>query len=65
MDLIIGIGVPVEIRSHAVVLGWGFRTVYYMPSNLSQVMPMDVNERRKRSLSRWNIYKILEQISEM
>ncbi|KAJ8979134.1 hypothetical protein NQ317_016752 [Molorchus minor] len=63
--LIIGIGVPVEIKSNAVVLGWGFRASYGMPANLSELMPMDANTRRRRSVSRWDIYKTLERMSEM
>ncbi|KAJ8979135.1 hypothetical protein NQ317_016753 [Molorchus minor] len=63
-NLIIGIGVPVELKSSAVVLGFAFRAVYTLPSNLSQLMPMDQNTRRRRSTSRWEIYRILEDISE-
>ncbi|KAJ8938430.1 hypothetical protein NQ318_011869, partial [Aromia moschata] len=63
--LIIGIGVPLELPSHAVILGWAYRAVYSLPSNLSQLMPMDQNTRRKRAVSRWDVYKVLEQMSEM
>ncbi|KAJ8921348.1 hypothetical protein NQ315_002963 [Exocentrus adspersus] len=66
IQLIIGIGVPVELKSQAVVFGWGFRAFYRLPSNLSEVRPMDESARRtKRSLSRWDVYRMLEQMSDM
>ncbi|KAJ8938431.1 hypothetical protein NQ318_011870 [Aromia moschata] len=65
INLIIGIGVPLELKTPSVVFGWGFRAFYYMPANLSEVMPMDLNVRKRRSVSRWDIYKTLEKMSEI
>ncbi|XP_018575984.1 uncharacterized protein LOC108914621 [Anoplophora glabripennis] len=65
IQLIIGVGIPVEIKSHAVVFGWAYRAVYGLPTNLSELMPMDYNERKKRSASRWDIYQMMEQMSEV
>lgn len=64
-QLIVGIGVPVEVTPEAVVFGWAFRAFYTMPNNVSELTLMDYGaSSKKRSISRWDLYKVLEHDSE-
>ncbi|VEN60369.1 unnamed protein product [Callosobruchus maculatus] len=68
IQLIIGIGVPVEVEPESVIVGWAFRAFYTMPTNISQLMLQDYGSRarnRRSTVSRWDVYKALEQQAEM
>ncbi|KAJ8938433.1 hypothetical protein NQ318_011872, partial [Aromia moschata] len=56
-------GVPLEIASNTVVVGWAFRASYNLPTNISQLVIRE--SRKRRSLSRWDVYEMLEKDSEM
>lgn len=63
--MIFGLGVPVEVTPDAAVFGWELRAYYAMPSNLSQLTLSDYGSTRKqRSVSRWDIYRMMEHDSE-
>ncbi|RZC39204.1 uncharacterized protein BDFB_009818 [Asbolus verrucosus] len=67
LQIITGFGIPVDLRLETVIIGSIIKGYYYLPTNVSIFKPFgDVYyERRKRSLSRWDIYDLLAQVWQM
>ncbi|XP_044258573.1 uncharacterized protein LOC123007374 [Tribolium madens] len=67
LQIITGIGVPLDLQLETVVIGWIIKGYYRLPTNVSDIKPFGnvYYERRKRSLSRWDIYDLLAQMWQM
>ncbi|KAH1005729.1 hypothetical protein HUJ04_006658 [Dendroctonus ponderosae] len=63
--LIFGIGIPFEVDEHSINMGMVMKAYYQLPNNSTYYTHPTINfERGKRSNSRWNIYKLLQNFIE-
>ncbi|KAJ8979149.1 hypothetical protein NQ317_016769 [Molorchus minor] len=60
--VVVGVGVPLELRKPDVLVGWSIRAGYHLPTNISQ--STGSNSRKRRSFSRWQFYEFLEKEAE-
>lgn len=58
-----GFGVPVDLRTETVIVGSTLKARYYLPTNVTDYTnPGTIYSRKKRSLSRWDLYKVSAEI---
>ncbi|XP_049821728.1 uncharacterized protein LOC126265112, partial [Aethina tumida] len=66
MQVILGLGIPVALQIETAIIGLFLKGNYPMPTNSSVYKyPGVIYERKRRSLSRWDIYKYLSQEAEL
>lgn len=59
--MIVGIGLPTELRDQAITLGVVAKAFYLLPTNSSDYTHPSIDyARKKRSVSRWIIYELIE-----
>lgn len=62
LQTIVGIGLPLTIRQESIVIGIVIKASYKLPTNSTDITNPGVQYLRKRSTSRWNIYKLLNEL---
>lgn len=61
-----GAGIPVDLEDETVIIGIVLKAAYLLPTNSSYfTSPNVVYARKKRSLSRWDIYGLLSEAAEL
>lgn len=60
-----GLGIPVDLRTETVIIGSFIKGNYKFPTNVSQLNTPTIYSRRKRSLSRWDVYEFMAQAFQM
>ncbi|CAG9772591.1 unnamed protein product [Ceutorhynchus assimilis] len=59
--MIFGIGIPFEVGPNSVTLGLFVKSYYQLPNNSSYYTHPQLDfERKKRSMSRWTMYQLIE-----
>ncbi|KAJ3666046.1 hypothetical protein Zmor_001502 [Zophobas morio] len=65
LQIITGFGVPVDLSLETVIIAAIIKGNYVLPSNVSDLKPFGnvyYQKRKKRTLSRWDIYELLAQL---
>lgn len=61
-----GAGVPVDLEDETVIIGIVLKAYYLLPTNSSYYTnPNTIYARRKRSLTRWDIYAVLSEAAQL
>lgn len=61
-----GAGVPVDLEDETVIIGIVLKAMYLLPTNSSYFTnPNIVYAKKRRSISRWDVYSLLSQASEL
>lgn len=61
VQMIVGIGLPLEVKDQSITLGTAIKAFYLLPTNASDFTHPTIDyARKKRSLDRWIIYEIIE-----
>lgn len=64
-QIIFGIGIPFEVDGQSIVLGTAVKAYYTLPDNSSYFLHPELSyERKRRTVSRWNIYGFIEEYLE-
>lgn len=66
--MVVGIGLPIELEGTSVTWGAVFKSYYLLPYNSTQYTDplawIDVSSRKKRQISRWDLYGVMERFTE-
>lgn len=61
-----GVGIPVDLEDETVIIGIVLKAMYFLPTNSSYyTSPNILYARKKRSMSRWDIYSLLSNAAEL
>jgi hypothetical protein len=67
-QIITGFGIPLDLRLETAIIGSIIKGWYTLPQNVSDLKPFGnvyYERRKKRALSRWDIYDLLAQLWQM
>ncbi|GJQ74285.1 hypothetical protein Trydic_g19182 [Trypoxylus dichotomus] len=68
VQMVVGIGLPVEVQGTSVTWGAVLKSYYLLPTNSTQYTDplawIDVTSRKKRQASRWDMYSMMERFAE-
>ncbi|XP_068909570.1 uncharacterized protein [Tenebrio molitor] len=68
LQIITGFGIPLDLRVETAIIGSIIKGWYTLPQNVSDLKPFGnvyYERRKKRALSRWDIYDLLAQLWQM
>lgn len=61
-----GAGMPVDLQDETVAVGHILKVSYLVPSNASAyTRPSIVTYRKRRSITRWNVYEIFSKAADL
>lgn len=61
-----GVGIPVDLKDETVIIGIVLKALYLLPTNASvYTNPDTVYARKRRSISRWDIYGLLSEAADL
>lgn len=61
-----GVGLPLVLHDESVIVGMVLKGGYHLPNNSSDYTnPSVVYAKRKRSVTRWDLYEVMAQAAEL
>ncbi|KAF2895994.1 hypothetical protein ILUMI_10180 [Ignelater luminosus] len=65
VQMVVGIGFPVELRKESVTWGATLKSYYLLPTNSNDILHPSIDyERKRRSFSRWDIYSAIKNFMD-
>lgn len=61
-----GVGLPLVLNDESIIVGFVTKAAYHLPYNSTQITNPGITfVKKKRDISRWDLYGVMAEIAEM